>query len=73
MMEFLSEDDPLYYECAETEPTQQLLCVSATAQCREEVEQTMQITVEIQGVTLHMLIDSGSSHSFLNLALQHQF
>jgi hypothetical protein len=73
MMEFLSEDDPLYYECAETEPTQQLLCVSATAQGREEVEQTMQITMEIQGVTLRMLIDSGSSHSFLNLALQHQF
>jgi hypothetical protein len=47
--------------------------VSAAAQGREEVEQTMQITVEIQGVTLRMLIDSGSSHSFLNLALQHQF
>jgi hypothetical protein len=74
MMQFLGdEDEQLYHECFDDVSAQSLMCVSTAAQGKQEVEQTMRISVTIQGANLNMLIDSGSNHSFLNLHLQDKF
>jgi hypothetical protein len=44
----------------------QLMCVSAAASRQKEVEQTMQLIISIQGHPMKFLVDSGSTHSFLN-------
>jgi hypothetical protein len=74
MMDFLSVEDQQYYECTDTDvdPTVQLMCVSAAALGKMEAEQTMHISVMIQGVSMNLLIDSGSTHSFLDIAFQPQ-
>jgi hypothetical protein len=70
MMDFLSVEDQQYYECTDTDvdPTVQLMCVSAAALGKMEAEQTLHISVMIQGVSMNLLIDSGSTHSFLDIA-----
>jgi hypothetical protein len=75
MLEFLQADEQLYYECTDAVdiPPQQLMCVSAAATGQEEAEQTLQIVIELQGVTLSVLIDSGSTHSFVNASLMSKF
>jgi hypothetical protein len=71
MLEFLQAEEQLYYECEEADGVapHQVMCVSTAATGSEASEQTLQIVMEIQGHTLSVLIDSGNTHSFLNMEL----
>jgi len=75
MMEFMQLDDQQFYECEEQARVvpPQLICVSAAAMGRELVEQTLQLTVVIQNISVKVLVDSGSTHSFLSSELMHKF
>lgn len=67
MMDYLQLSDNMDFE-NETEggTSLQAMCISAAAMGTEEAEQTMQISVNFQGMQLSLLIDSGSTHSFLD-------
>jgi hypothetical protein len=71
MLEFLQAEEQLYYECEEADGVapHEVMCVSAAVTGSEASEQTLQIVMEIQGHTLSVLNDSGSTHSFLNMEL----
>lgn len=68
MLECMQLDEQPYFECEEAVGVgpHQAMCVSAAAMGKEEAAQTLQIAVTIQGISLQVLIDSGSTHSFLN-------
>jgi hypothetical protein len=75
MLDFLQTDEQLYYKCEEATDVlpNQLMCLSSAATGQVDGEQTLQIIVDVQGVTLSVLIDSGSTHSFINASLMHKF
>jgi hypothetical protein len=68
MLQFMQLDDQPYLEREDAVGVapSQLMCVSAAAQGKESAPQTLLIDATIQGIPVKLLIDSGSTHSFLD-------
>lgn len=74
MIEFLQQTEILEVEDSEAQPLVHMITLSAAAvgHDKELSAKTMQLRVQLQGLNLLFLVDSGSSHSFLNTTLSNK-
>ena len=68
MIEHIQSNSSFYPESSDSD-SENLMLLSAAACSVEATPSTMKLKVVVQGQTLTFLVDSGSTHSFINTTL----